>query len=189
MLEKIYTGLVIGSYFTFLLSMFTNKIVGLEMMGVLQVAFFVLADFDFLHPLLAPLIYFKYVNGFNMKLNLNGVKLPIPVQALDYNSEFMNNVNIMLLLPAACLLISLILYLIGRFGTPSESKVSVLLWSKKLLKQYLLTAVMFSTYNIAFSTGIQTRYSSASLFDILINVAALVFIAIVIGLLKFSHCE
>ena len=104
-----------GSYFTFFLSIFTNKIVGLEMMGVLQISFFVLADFDFLHPLMASLIYLKYVNGYNLKLVSNDKLVPIPVRALDYSSQFISDANIMLALPVVCLITSLILYMVGRF--------------------------------------------------------------------------
>ena len=55
------------------------------MMGVLQVAFFVIADFDFLHPLIAPLRFLKYSNGYNIKMNDNNKGVPIPIRAMDYN--------------------------------------------------------------------------------------------------------
>lgn len=65
--------------------MFTNKIVGLEMMGVLQVTFFITADYDFLHPLLAPISYLKYVNGYNAKIVESVEGVPVPIRAMNYN--------------------------------------------------------------------------------------------------------
>ena len=56
----------------FLLGFLTNKIIGLEMMGVLQIAFFVLADVNLVNPLLAPLLYMKTVNGFNIQIQSPG---------------------------------------------------------------------------------------------------------------------
>ena len=38
-------------------------------MGVLQLTFFVSADYDFLHPVMAPISYLKYVNGYNLKMH------------------------------------------------------------------------------------------------------------------------
>lgn len=55
------------------------------MMGVLQIAFFVLADYDFLHPLMAPLRLLKYVNGYNFKVVKENYGVPIPFKAIDYN--------------------------------------------------------------------------------------------------------
>jgi hypothetical protein len=39
------------------------------MMGVLQIAFFVLADMKLINPLLAPLLYMKSVNGINVGID------------------------------------------------------------------------------------------------------------------------
>lgn len=105
---------MVGCYLTMILSIFTNKIVGLEMMGVLQIAFFALADYDFLHPLMAPLSPMKYVNGYNYKIEKSNKGVPIPLRAIDYNEFYFSNVNIMLLLPVLYLLTSLSLYFIGK---------------------------------------------------------------------------
>ena len=61
----IYYGSMIASYFVFIMSMFTNKIVGIEMMGVIQIAFFALANLSFLTPYMKAMAKLKMVNGFN----------------------------------------------------------------------------------------------------------------------------
>lgn len=101
----------------FVAGLFSNKIIGLEMIGVLQVAFIILADIKLVNPLLAPLLQMKSVHGFNIEIKEEGAKVPIRVSALDYKSLFLNNFNIMAALPVIALLISLILYIIGKFKT------------------------------------------------------------------------
>lgn len=114
--------MIIGSYATLFLSLFTNKIVGLEMMGVLQVAFFVLADYTFLHPLLAPLRFLRYVNGYNHKVVGHNENVPIPLKAIDYNEHYLSNINVMLLIPILYLATSLSLFMIGRIKKDKKNK-------------------------------------------------------------------
>ena len=64
----------------------------------------------------------------------------------------------MLIIPLLCLVVSLILYLVGTFKPDLSNRSSLLKWSQQLLKQYFLTAIMFSTYNIAFSSGVHIKY-------------------------------
>lgn len=42
------------------------KIVGLEMFGVLQMAYFNLADQSFVNLYLSPLLDWRYMNGYNI---------------------------------------------------------------------------------------------------------------------------
>ena len=144
----------------FILSMFTNKVVGIEMMGVVQIAFFALASMDFLTPLMSPLAKIKEVNGFNLQYD-HAKGVPISIMALDYNSNFTNNINIMLVFPTACLMVSGIMFLLSRTSKlGAVTSVNMLSWSKNLVKQYFLTSTMFSLYNISFSTALFVRYNS-----------------------------
>lgn len=56
------------SYIIFVGGLFSNKIIGLELMGVLQISFLILADLKLVNPLLAPLLTMKSLNGFNIAL-------------------------------------------------------------------------------------------------------------------------
>lgn len=59
------------SYAALLLSLLSCKIVGLELFGVLQLAFFTLSDYDSVNPLLASVLNRKEVNGFNQNIDLS----------------------------------------------------------------------------------------------------------------------
>ena len=133
--RAVFTKLLLAaeviSYVMFFVGLFCNKIIGLEMMGVMQIAFFVLADMKLINPLLAPLLYMKSVNGININIGENGAKVPISVSAMSYKSLFLNNFNIMIALPILALIVSLILYLIGKFKPGKEDLMRI---SKHILK-------------------------------------------------------
>jgi hypothetical protein len=48
-------------------SLASVKIVGLELFGVLQLAYFNLADNEYVNLYLSPLLNWKFLNGFNIK--------------------------------------------------------------------------------------------------------------------------
>lgn len=61
-------GVQYTSYVALLASVFTCKIIGLELFGVLQLAYFSLAEHSFLNIYLAPLLKLSSFNGFNVGL-------------------------------------------------------------------------------------------------------------------------
>ena len=64
------------SYATLFASLLSCKIVGLELFGVLQLAYFDLAEHDFLNVYLAPLVSFRSTNGYNKKVNSESSQPP-----------------------------------------------------------------------------------------------------------------
>jgi hypothetical protein len=66
---------------------------------VLQLAYFNLADNEYVNLYLTPFLQWRYFNGYNLVLEHalpNAV--PLNVQAINYNASFISNMNIMLLL-------------------------------------------------------------------------------------------
>jgi hypothetical protein len=51
-------------------SLVSVKIVGLELFGVLQLAYFNLADNEYVNLYLSPLLNWKFLNGFNIKFTI-----------------------------------------------------------------------------------------------------------------------
>lgn len=65
---KVRTALVAGeaiSYAVLFGGMFCDKIIGIELFGVWQLAFFTISNIDYVQPLLSPLLEFKSLNGYN----------------------------------------------------------------------------------------------------------------------------
>lgn len=50
------------------LGLLTDKVIGIELFGVLQLAHLVIADMTFVMPQLSPLMNLSMVNGFNPSL-------------------------------------------------------------------------------------------------------------------------
>ena len=65
-MSRTATAIVALSYITMGVSLFSGKIVGLELFGVLQVAFFSLAHQPSVNLFLSPLLDWRYVNGYNL---------------------------------------------------------------------------------------------------------------------------
>lgn len=101
------------------------KIVGLELFGVLQLAFFNLADNQFVNIYLSPLLGWKYLNGFNIDLT-SSFLVPENVQAIKYSNSFISNINIMFL-------ILLIEFVVAIIFTVLSHKIPVLAKINKFL--------------------------------------------------------
>ncbi len=70
--------------------------------------------------------------------------------------NFLNNCNVMMFLQLALLLLGLALYFVGRVTL----RVTLLRIGKMVLKQVLVTLLMFNSFNIAFSAGLHLKYAS-----------------------------
>lgn len=98
--KSLTEAIAIISYFIMFFSLISIKIVGLELFGVLQLAYFNLSDHDFVNLYLSPLLSWRYLNGFNFNLNnllSQPNTVPLNVQAIEYGSSFMANINVMFL--------------------------------------------------------------------------------------------
>ena len=63
---KIMTYAIVGlSFFAFIFGLYSSKIVVTEMMGVLQLSYLGLFILNYSDPLVSPLYFFKYTNGYN----------------------------------------------------------------------------------------------------------------------------
>jgi hypothetical protein len=83
---------------------------------------------------------------------------PERVKAIGYKSNFIRNCNIMLFLVLAVMTVSLILYLstyLCKNCAPSLYSIS-----RRMIKEVLLTLILFNCFNFAYSAGLHFRYAS-----------------------------
>lgn len=157
-LDKTYQAAVYSSYGLLFLGMFCDKVIGIELFGVMQVAFLSLADLSRIHPMLSPLMNFSIVNGYNAKLiDSPDSALPNSVKAIGYSESFANNVNVMVLMILGNILVAGGILIAG-WRIPKFRELSMRI-SKRMLKEYLLMMVLFNCFNVAFSLGVQSGYS------------------------------
>ena len=71
------------SYIMLFFAIFSGKIIGLELFGVLQIAYFSLADHSFVNMYLSPFLDWRYMNGFNLAPNGVNNQPKSPVRILN----------------------------------------------------------------------------------------------------------
>ena len=155
--ERFLKAVEVLSYVILFSCLLNCKIVGLELFGVLQLAFIDLAAYDFININLSPLLGFKSFNGVNVELSQENSS-PSHISEMGIYSSFVNNFNIMYLLMIIELLIGLIFRVVGgNFGWKLGKKIGV-----HLLKEGFLTLLMFSALNVGFSAGIHWKYAEST---------------------------
>jgi hypothetical protein len=155
-----------ASYGMLALSALPAKVVGLELFGVIQLSFLSLGSMDHLNPLHSSFTKLSFSNGFRMKLDkkepTNSRRLQTTastsnqVQTIGYAANFLRNCNIMFLIVAAAIVVSFLLYLLTCFCSSSPC---FYFFSRRLLKEVLLTLILFNCFNFAFCAGLHFTYA------------------------------
>ena len=98
------------------------------------------------------------MNGFNPELfKEHDSDLPYSFESLGVNALFLNNCNVMLGMILAVAFLAGILYMLSRAITSMSSTLGSI--SKRLIKEGVLTLVMFSAFNIGFGVGTHFEYA------------------------------
>jgi len=158
--------------------------IGLELMGVFQLAYLILVDQPNINPYLSPLTSWVFVNGYNLNHLKNVEEMPSNLKAIQYTYSFIENVNLMLAVllfevVVACTLVFL-----------SLKFVYLTKISRVLIKEVFLSFLIFNVFNIAFSFGLQSSATPEnSKYFLMSNVAAILSLLIcmfaVVGLAFF----
>lgn len=148
-----------GSYATLILTMLPGKIIGLELFGVLQLAYFSIGSIDSVNVLLSPLMNMKGLNGYSQPITESKNKdLPRRVKEIKHYSSFLDNFNVMFLLMFVELFIGAVIYVFTKITGLSSKTLSKI--ANILLKEVFLTLVLFNCLNISYSFAIYYRYTT-----------------------------
>lgn len=119
---------------------------------------------DNVNLMLYPLLSMAGVNGYHLDLGGDQSKsrllqsyTPERINSIDYKANFIRNCNVMLLVVAAIIVISFFLYLatyICKNCSPTFHKIA-----KRLIKEVLLTFILFNELNFAYCAGIHFKYA------------------------------
>ena len=150
-----------------LLVFFKRKIIALELLLVFQVAFFSLANSNFVPMLLTPLMSFRVLaTGYNAQMSQSMGYPPeylesnrlisYKVESMGYTSEttlnFFANVNVMILVALCIPLVALILrasaFAIEKLGTAALY----------LMKEFFLTLMIYCAMGFGFMAGLHLNY-------------------------------
>lgn len=98
------------------------------------------------------------VNGLNFDfLPEDDQTLPDNISALGIKALFLNNCNFMLLLTVTGIIVAGILYGVAQLVSSVSKKLATV--AKYLIKEGLLTLMMFNAFNIAFGVGAHFTYA------------------------------
>jgi len=121
-ISKLALAVGILSLLLFFLSMISGKMIGVEMMAVLQITFFSLITLTEMNPCFSSLSYLWLVNGYNSLQNnpLSDPLIPNQVKGIQMFSQFVQNFNFTLALVFIPLLISLISFILSKTAFKSN---------------------------------------------------------------------
>ena len=134
------------------LSLFGSKVVGIEMMSVIQLSFLCLISFENLSPPVLVLNSLFLANGYNQIETMNEILSSDMVQtakALHLSSDLIYNYNFsfaLILVPFLSGIICLVIYRCLK----SPSSFLDFLW-QKLLGEYTFTGMLFCAYLVSTS--------------------------------------
>jgi hypothetical protein len=153
-----------SSYALLILSVLPCKIVGLELFGVLQLSFLSLGSMDDINLMLAPLKSMRGVNGLNLNVggDQTGARLlqmltPERITSIDYRANFIRNCNLMLIVVIFVILASFSMYAIAYCY--KNCAPCVFRFTQRLLKEVLLTLILFNCLNFAYAAGLHFNYA------------------------------
>jgi hypothetical protein len=111
--------------------MLPGKIIGLELFGVLQLAYFSVGSIDSVNVLLSPLMSMKGLNGYSQPITSSTDEgLPRRVKEINHYPSFLDNFNVMFLLLFLELFVGAVIYFftkISDFSSKTLSKIANIL--------------------------------------------------------------
>lgn len=83
-MKKVYDAAVYTSYGLFALGLLCDKVIGVELFGVLQLAYLCVSDLNNVQPLLSPLMNMSIVNGYNPSVLSEHFGVPNRIKTIGY---------------------------------------------------------------------------------------------------------
>ncbi len=159
MIQEVTKYAMYTSYGVLALTAIPCKIVGLELFGVLQLAFFALGSQDGINLMLTPLLALKESNGYAFSsVAKTEENVPSRINGINYDSSFINNCNLMMAVLVAEAILALSFYGLSLLIAAYASSLAQI--AARLIKEVLLTLILFNAFNLAYSAALQFNYSS-----------------------------
>ena len=139
-----------------LIGLFAGKLVGVEMMAVIQFSFLSLISLKTVNPCVNALSSLRWINGFNsLELSniLDDTITPPQPKGLYLYSQFAENYNITSLLILLPLLSGIVILILSK-TLCKEKPILEKVW-KRLVGEYTFCGLMLSAYIISCSTALE----------------------------------
>jgi hypothetical protein len=166
--EKLATAIAFMSLAFFVVGIISGKMVGIEMMAVVQISFFSLVTLSQLNPCFAALSRLQFANGYNSLhsgTHLQDKLTPIQPKGIQLFSRFAENFNFTLALVLVPALSALVCFVLSKTALKNNAKLNQL--TKKLIGEYTFMGLMFGAYIIAVSFGLEVMYGMKNTADLI----------------------
>lgn len=141
------------------------KLIGLEVMSLLQTVYFCVSLMWTLHPLLGPVAeLYSFVNGYNGLFKDNPLydfdepPMRMVLTQMHIGARFLENINFMIIAELVVLSIGALLFVLSRL-IQSKSEIFLKI-TKFILNEILFILVIFNAMNTGFSLGTHLLYAS-----------------------------
>lgn len=166
----------------FVFSLLATKLVGIEMMSLIQLAFYSQIPLNTINQVFLGLSRMQYVSGYNMKFPaLKEASLSFTLKTMGFSSNFMSNINIMLFPLVVCPAMFGILLLGSKMSKSYKHKPRMRQYAIASLCEWLFTSIVFIAYSIY--TSLMIDFKNLGKEDPLA-----IFISVIIGLLPITLC-
>ena len=156
-----------AALFLFIIGIFADKLVGVEMMAVVQISHLSLITLDNLNPVFKALANIWFVNGFNYfsmsKNYLLDSSTPIKVKGIYLFSYFFQNYNFTFLLIFVPLLLSLICLILSLKVFNLSKRKEIMKLGKRFVYEFAFTGLMLSGYIVSVSLALEIKYGFINL--------------------------
>jgi hypothetical protein len=125
-ISKVGSALSLAALGVFALGVISGKMVGVEMMAVIQISFLSLMTLDGLNPCFAAISSLKFVNGYNELSRLTSITdlfLPIPPKFIGLFSFFVNNLNFTLAIIVIPLLVAAVAFILSKTALKTNPRI------------------------------------------------------------------
>ena len=170
--------LAIASLLAFLLAVvFVSKLMGLEMIFILQMGYVGLMMVTKMETSMAPLKHLKIVSGWSGFIgDSSASNLPSRLSELYLNAFFFANFMIGVLIVMIPLIIGAIVSLMGKVKNNEEWKLK----GKKILKEWVLLALLFGQLLLAVSLSLSMSYDDQKYMGLALG--GLIYVGIIVYL-------
>lgn len=165
--QKLAMAIALLSLTFFVIGIISAKMVGIEMMAVVQISFFSLVSLSQLNPCFAALSNLLFANGYN-SLHHNHLQdqlTPIQPKGIQLFSRFTENFNFTLALVLIPVLVALVCFILSKTAFKNNVKLNQL--TKKLVGEYAFMGLMFGAYMIAVSFALQVMFGMKNTVDLI----------------------
>lgn len=146
-----------ATYGVLLISALPAKIVGLEAIGVLQLAYLTLGSLDGINLMMTPLLGLKDSSGYTFSGIVQQEEVPTRIKGISYDAAFLNNCNLMMAVLGAEIVVALVFFGLAQIVVVYSATLSSI--GSRLIKEGLLTLLLFNAFNLSYSAALHLHYS------------------------------